>query len=88
MEKVVYPSGLKYVTVPAFGEFSARNVYFTGSIPPKVLDPDQEKYGALPSNCHVYVPKTAENMYKAWYKKHDYDSNVDGWHTYNPKTEF
>lgn len=88
LEKVVYPSSLKHVTVPGFGVIHARNVYFTGSVPPKVVDPNHEYYGELPIFCHVYVPEVAEDAYKAWYKENECYSNVDGWHTYNPETGF
>ena len=84
LKKVVYPSGLKRVIVPGLTAITARNVYFTGSVPPKVVDPNHEYYGKLPIFCHVYVPKAYENAYKKWYKKLKCYSNVDGWHTYNP----
>lgn len=89
LEKVVYPSGLKYVTVPAFGAIDARNVYFTGSVPPKVVKPKSAKgLAELPIFCHIYVPEAYKDAYKAWYKEKHCYSYVDGWHTYNPETGF
>lgn len=85
LEKVVYPSSLKHVTVPGFGAITARNVYFTGSVPPKVVRPKSYSgYAKLPIFCHVYVPESYEDAYKAWYKEHKCHSYVDGWHAYNP----
>ncbi len=84
LEKLVYPSSLKRVIVPGFGEIDARNVYFTGSVPPKVVDTNDEFFIELPSNCHVYVPKKYEKAYKKWYKKHNNYAQLYGWHTYNP----
>ncbi len=88
LKKVVYPSKLKRVTVPAFGVIDADKVYFTGSVPPKVVKPKSAAgYAKLPIFCHVYVPKEYEDVYKSWYKKNKSYSNVTrwkGWHTYNP----
>ena len=84
LSKVVYPSGLKHVTVPGFSILRARNVFFTGSTPPKVIEPDDDGPAAIPIFCHVYVPKAYEKAYKKWYKGYGYSSSVDGWHTYDP----
>lgn len=86
IEKVIYPSNLKHVTVPGLTAIDARSVYFTGSVPPKVVDPSHEYYGKLPTYCHVYVPKAYEGAYKAWYEENECYSSVDGWHTYDPET--
>ena len=80
LEKVVYPSGLKRVTAPGVRELDARNVYFTGSVPPKIVS----RYGKRLPIGHIYVPKAYADVYKAWYKQNNYYDMVDGWHTYNP----
>ena len=86
LEKVVYPSGLKYVTAPGFDVLRARNVYFTGSVPPEVSDPNEEGLEKLPNYCHVYVPEAYEEAYKEWYRKTVPYCEIHGWHTYNPET--
>ena len=80
LEKVVYPSGLKRVTAPGVRELDARNIYFTGSVPPKIVS----RYGKRLPIGHIYVPKAYADVYKAWYKQNNYYDMVDGWHTYNP----
>lgn len=84
LKKVVYPRGLKHVTAPGFDAIEAQKVYFTGSVPPKVVKPKSFDEDTLPVCCHVYVPKAYENVYKAWYKKNKCFIFLDGWHTYNP----
>ncbi|MCI9378729.1 MAG: leucine-rich repeat protein [Eubacterium sp.] len=84
--KVVYPSSLKHVVVPGLTIINADNVYFTGSVPPEVTDPDNAEDGVLPVYCHIHVPAAYEDAYKAWYQKYEPYSNVDGWHTYHPET--
>ena len=87
LEKVIYPSGLKYVIVPGLTEIDAKNVYFTGSVPPEVVDLNHTEYSELPSG-QIYVPEAYEAAYEAWYKKFDIYTMVNGWHTYNPEAGF
>ncbi len=88
LEKLIYPSSLKHVTAPAFDLIRARNIYFTGSVPPEVTIPESFEEDALPVCCHVYVPEASADAYKAWYEGHKCYIYLDGWHTYNPQTEF
>lgn len=88
MEQVIYPSNLKHVTVPAFGAIDCDNVYFTGSVPPEVVDPEpDEGYTKLPCR-NVYVPEAYADAYKAWYEENECYIYVDKWNTYNPETGF
>lgn len=86
LEKVVYPSRLKYVTAPAFNRINANNVYFTGSTPPEVTVPESVDESVLPTCCQVYVPAAYEEAYRSWYKTYGYDIDMylDGWHTFIP----
>lgn len=86
LEKVVLPANLKKVTVPGFSRVTqARNVYFTGAVPPEVTKPKSAKgYAKLPIFCNVYVPEAYADTYKAWYKKNKGYSFVDSWNTYDP----
>ncbi len=89
VEKLIYPSGLKHVTVPGFNAIRANNVYFTGSVPPKIVSPKSAAGSAeLPVFCNVYVPEANQDAYKAWYKEYDCYNLVNEWHTYNPETGF
>lgn len=87
LKKVVLPARLKKAIVPAFGKISsAKDVYFVGAVPPKVIRPNSMKHVArLPIFCNVYVPEALNDVYKAWYKENKCYSNVDGWHTYRPE---
>ncbi len=88
LEKLVYPSCLKHVTAPAFDALRARNVYFTGSVPPEVSIPKSFEEDALPVDCQVYVPETSADAYKVWYDEYKCYVYVDGWHTYHPEMGF
>ena len=84
LKKVIYPSRLKRVKASGLNTFDARNVYFTGRTPPKMVKTKSVGRRALPICCHVYVPQAYEDSYKVWYKKYGHYSSLDGWHTYHP----
>lgn len=85
LNNVRFPKNLKFVKVPGFSLMPAKNVYFTGTTPPKVTEPKENKwmgYSKLPTGCNVYVPNNSVKAYKAWYKKQDALGLVK-WHTYD-----
>ena len=88
LKKVIFPSSLRYVEVPAFGAFTTISVYFTGSVLPELIEPQSAKVHKLPVDCYVYVPEAYDDVYKAWYKKHQCDTLLRGWNTYNPEAGF
>lgn len=89
MQHVVFPKNLKSVRYPAFTSVAnAKNIYFTGTTPPKLTVPKNAKwmgYAELPIHCNLYVPKDSAKAYKAWYKKYECKDSVK-WHTVDDST--
>lgn len=81
-EEVVFPSTLELIIAPSFKDLSsARNVYFQGEKPPRVLG-RVSGYAALPIFTHVYVPEQSESLYLDWYKENHCHVDKGQWHTF------